>query len=144
MGACIDSSMNDGRGPPLFKICSQVHHRIGSLLPIDGTSPQFLQLYIYDTANEVQNRLQCFTADNRPLETLDPSIVQDLIRMINQYNPLAKKIRMARDRLSDYENEDFIIRIIGAREGDPVQYNLPTTDELAMLVVGDFSLDTFK
>jgi hypothetical protein len=51
---------------------------------------------------------------------------------------------MARDRLSDYENEDFIIRIIGAREGDPVQYNLPTTNELAMLVVGDFSLDTLK
>jgi hypothetical protein len=74
MGACIDNSVNDGRGPPLFKICGQVHHRIGSLLPIDGTSPQFLQLYIYDTANEVQNRLQCLTADNKPLETLDPSI----------------------------------------------------------------------
>jgi hypothetical protein len=33
---------------------------------------------------------------------------------------------------------------VGAREGDPVQYNLPTTDDLAMLVVGDSSLDTFK
>jgi septum formation topological specificity factor MinE len=113
-------------------------------LPVDGTSLQFLQLYIYDTANEVQNRLQCLTASNRPLETLDPSIVQDLIRMIDLYNPFAKKFRMARDRLSDYENEDFIIRIISAREGDPVQYNLPTTNELAMLVVGDFSLDTLK
>jgi hypothetical protein len=51
---------------------------------------------------------------------------------------------MARDRLSDYENEDFIIRIIGAREGDPIQYNLPTNNELEMLVVGDFSLDTLK
>jgi hypothetical protein len=34
--------------------------------------------------------------------------------------------------------------MVGAREGDAVQYNLPMTDELAMLVVGDFSLDTFK
>ena len=25
-----------------------------------------------------------------------------------------------------------------------MQYNLPTTDQLAMLVVGDFSLDTFQ
>jgi hypothetical protein len=33
---------------------------------------------------------------------------------------------------------------IGAREGDPVQYKLPTSDDLTMLVVGDFSLDTFK
>jgi hypothetical protein len=36
------------------------------------------------------------------------------------------------------------MRIIGAREGEPVQYNLPSTDDLAMLVVGDFSLDKFK
>jgi hypothetical protein len=28
MGACIDNSVNDGHGPPLFKICGQVHHRI--------------------------------------------------------------------------------------------------------------------
>jgi hypothetical protein len=57
---------------------------------------------------------------------------------------LQKKFRMARDRLAEYESQDFIIRIIGTREGDHVQYNLPTTDELAMLVVGDFSLDTFR
>jgi hypothetical protein len=59
MGAHIDNSVNDGRGPPLFKICGQVHHRIGSLLPPDGSSPKFIQLYIYDTANEVQNRMNC-------------------------------------------------------------------------------------
>jgi hypothetical protein len=57
---------------------------------------------------------------------------------------LQKKFRMTRDRLAEYESQDFIIRIIGTREGDHVQYNLPTTDELAMLVVGDFSLDTFR
>jgi hypothetical protein len=51
---------------------------------------------------------------------------------------------MARDRLSEYDDQDFIIRIIGAKEGDAVQYNLSSTDELAMLVVGDFSMDTFK
>jgi hypothetical protein len=31
MGAHIDTSVNDERGPPLFKICGQVHHRVGSL-----------------------------------------------------------------------------------------------------------------
>jgi hypothetical protein len=57
MGAQIDKSVNDGRGPPLFKICGQVYHRVGSLLPPDGSPPKFIQLYIYDTANEVQNRI---------------------------------------------------------------------------------------
>ena len=77
-------------------------------------------------------------------ESLDPSIIESLIKMLDEHNPFAKKFRAARDRLRDHESEEFIIRILGAAEGDPVQYNLPSTDELAMLVVGDFSLDNFK
>jgi hypothetical protein len=57
--------------------------------------------------------------------------------MFDENNPFVKKFSMARDRLNDHDNEEFIIRMIGAKEGDHVQYNLPTTDELAMLVVGD-------
>jgi hypothetical protein len=64
--------------------------------------------------------------------------------MLDLHNPLAKKFRMARERLANNKNEEFIIRLIRAREGDSVQYNLPSVEELAMLVVGDFSLDTFK
>jgi hypothetical protein len=144
MGAQIDNSVNDGRGPPLFKICGQVHHRIGSLLPPDGSSPKFIQLYIYDTANEVQNRMKCLGDEINNQDNLDTDIVNGLIEMLDNHNPFVKKFRMARDRLSDNESEDFIIRLIGAKEGDPIQYNLPTTDQLAMLIVGDFSLDTFK
>jgi hypothetical protein len=44
MGAQIDNSVNDGHGPTLFKICGQVHHWIGSLLPPDGSSTKFIQL----------------------------------------------------------------------------------------------------
>jgi hypothetical protein len=59
-------------------------------------------------------------------------------------NPFVQKFRMAKEREEDSPTDEFIIWIIGAREGDPVQYNLPSTDDLAMLVVGDFSLDNFK
>jgi hypothetical protein len=144
MGAHIDDSVNDGRGPPLFKICGQVHHRIGSLLPSDGSPPQFIQLHISDTANEVANRMQCISNNNQPIESLDPVIVQELIKMLDLHNPFSKKFRMARDRLAECKDENFIIRIVGAKEGNPVQCSLPTTDQLAMLIVGDFSLDTFK
>jgi hypothetical protein len=144
MGAHIDNSVNNGRGPPVFKISGQVHHRIGSLLPPDDGPPKFIQLYIYDTTNEVINRLKCLNADDAPNRSLDPSVVDGLMKMLDQHNPFVKKFRIARERLKDYPEEEFIIRIIGAKEGDPVQYNLPTTDDLAMLIIGDFSLDTFK
>jgi hypothetical protein len=56
MGAQIGRSVNHGRGPPVFKICGQVHHQIGSLVPLDDSPPKFIQLYVYDTTNEVRNR----------------------------------------------------------------------------------------
>jgi hypothetical protein len=55
-----------GGGPPIFKISGQVHHLIGSLLPPKYETPKFIQLYIYDTSNEVRNRLSCLTADETP------------------------------------------------------------------------------
>eukprot|EP00267_Zea_mays_P055899 XP_023155935.1 uncharacterized protein LOC111589330 [Zea mays] len=71
MGAQIDNSVNDGRGPPLFKICGQVHHRIGTLLPDDGCPPRFIQLYIYDTTNEVQNRINALDSGDRTQDNFD-------------------------------------------------------------------------
>ena len=144
MGANIDRSVNDGRGPPIFKISGQVHHRIGSLLPADGSAPKFLQLYIYDTSNEVQNRINALCPDEMPTDPIDPTIVSSLIQMLDTHNPLAQKFRMARDRLEQHSDENFVIRIVGPQEGDPAQYNLPSTEQLAMLIVGDFSADSFK
>ena len=56
-GIKVDTSYNTGRGPPTLRIHGQSHHLIGSLLPMPDNSPKFAQLYIYDTENEVNNRL---------------------------------------------------------------------------------------
>jgi hypothetical protein len=87
----IDNSVNDGCGPPVFKINGQVHHRIGSLLPTDGTSPKYIQLYIYDTTNEVKNRMKCLNNGETVAENLNPSIVQGLMKMLDENNPFVKK-----------------------------------------------------
>ncbi|GJU94321.1 DNA helicase [Tanacetum coccineum] len=57
-GAKIDESINTDRGPYVFKVSGQVYHWIGSLCPPVGEAPRFLQLYIYDTENEVENRMR--------------------------------------------------------------------------------------
>ena len=49
LGAKIDTGVNKGPGPYVFKINGQVHHRIGSLLPDEGSAPSYAQLYIFDT-----------------------------------------------------------------------------------------------
>ncbi|XP_071719049.1 uncharacterized protein [Rutidosis leptorrhynchoides] len=63
-GAQIDDTINNGRGPYVFKISGHVYHWIGSLCLEEGNPPRFLQLYIYDTVNEVQNRMRFFGGDN--------------------------------------------------------------------------------
>jgi len=144
MGANIDRTMNDGRGPPVFKICGQIHHRIGSLIPPHGRPPKFIQLYVYDTSAEVENRIASLDHEDTTASDLDPTIVQSLVNMLDEHNLFAKQFRMARDRLADNEAEDFVIRIVGPKDGDPPQYSLPTTGQLAMLVVGDFSCEEFE
>lgn len=80
LGATVDESVNNGRGP-VFKVPGQIYHWIGGLCPPENKTPRFLQLYIYDTQNEVQNRLSHFTGDDR--RQLDPQIVYGLIHFLD-------------------------------------------------------------
>ena len=74
----------------------------GSLIPDDGDTPKFCQLYIYDTANEVSNRLRWVTvSDEQPVHA---EVVDGLIKMLDDTNELVKKFRTARDR---WENNDI-------------------------------------
>ncbi|RYR18892.1 hypothetical protein Ahy_B03g063507 [Arachis hypogaea] len=57
MAEKIDHGVNNGTAPPIFKLGGQNYHRIGSLLPPDSLRPTFAQLYIYDTKNEIDNRI---------------------------------------------------------------------------------------
>ena len=57
MGGRIDTSMNDGNGPPTFVLNGENYHQIGSLLPMEEKDPKFAQLYVYDTDNEIKNRM---------------------------------------------------------------------------------------
>jgi len=114
------------------------------LIPPDGRPPKFIQLYVYDTSAEVESRIASLDHEDTTASDLDPTIVQSLVNMLDEHNLFAKQFRMARDRLADNEAEDFVIRIVGPKNGDPPQYSLPATDQLAMLVVGDFSCEEFE
>ncbi|XP_077221932.1 uncharacterized protein LOC143855744 [Tasmannia lanceolata] len=138
MGGNIDKRINDGRGPYVFRINGQNHHLIGSLLLETGKKPKFAQLYIYDTENEISNRIRAISKDNR-CDILDPTIVKGLLNMFDTYNQLTKVFRMARDRFKESDLHDVHIRLIGNRGRDARQYNMPTTSEVAALIVGDLS-----
>ncbi|XP_057415282.1 uncharacterized protein LOC130710142 [Lotus japonicus] len=137
IGGKIDCGLNDGRGPPQFVISGQNYHRLGSLLPSEGDNPKFAQLYIYDTRNEVHNRISHFS-DSGGKCNLEPGLVGDLIKMVDEYNVLAKSFRSVRDYVEEANPNPVALRLFRNRVHDPNTYNLPSVDEVAALIVGDF------
>ncbi|KAM0064560.1 putative helitron helicase-like domain-containing protein [Helianthus debilis subsp. tardiflorus] len=141
MGGKIDSSINKGKAPYIFRLSGQNYHSIGSLLPTNGSKPKFSQLYIYDTENEVSNRQSIFCDSiNRSASTtdvLDRHIIQELKEMLDSENELVKSYRMARDCFQQNPHINLKLRLIGKRTKDGRTYNLPTASKVAALIVGD-------
>jgi len=79
-GGIVDKEINKGHGPYVFRMHGQNYHHIGTLLPEEGSKPRWAQLYIYDTENEVQNRISA-TRCGDGKTPLDPSIVSGLQSM---------------------------------------------------------------
>ncbi|KAK9069335.1 hypothetical protein SSX86_011237 [Deinandra increscens subsp. villosa] len=138
MGGKVDNSINKGGAPFVFKLSGQNYHTIGTLLPKEGKPPRFSQLYIYDTENEVTNRQQAIESKSSS-ETIDLEIIEQLKSMLDRDNVLVKSYRMARDHLSQNPNCNLKLRIISNRKKDARTYNLPTSSEVAVLIVGDIS-----
>ncbi|KAL5179701.1 Replication protein A DNA-binding subunit C [Glycine soja] len=134
-GIKLDKTINNSRGPPTIRIQGQPCHRIGSLLPMPGKKkPKFAQLYIFDTENEVQNKINAMSQ----YSGIQSHIVSGLSHMLDQHNSHAKSFRMARDRLAGDQANNIKLQLIAARGKDGRVYNMPNVPEIAALIVGDF------
>ncbi|XP_075650013.1 uncharacterized protein LOC142620542 [Castanea sativa] len=125
----------------MFRVNGQTHHRIGSLLLVHGQKPKYAQLYIYETDNEVKNRIDAVIhEDDR--NYVDPDIVTGLMEMLDQCNQLVKYLRMVRDKFDESDIHNVRIRLIRSRNSGERQYNLPVMSEVAALIVGDFNIES--
>jgi hypothetical protein len=138
IGGKVDKEVNKGSGPYVFKMNGLNYHRIGTLLPTEeGDKPRWAQLYIYDTENEVKNRIEASTTSMDKRKSLDPHIVEGLKNMLDRDNILAKTFRMARDRFKEGDYHYVKLKIINKRQRDGTQYNMPSASEVAALIVND-------
>ncbi|XP_031099731.1 uncharacterized protein LOC116003933 [Ipomoea triloba] len=136
MGGRVNRSVNTGSGPPTFRLSGQNYHLIGSQLPQHGERPHFSQLYIYDTENEISNRIHAVRPDGGE-NHIHTEIVADIQHDLDIYNVLVKSFRMARDELDNNPRVEVKIKLLGKRNKDARTYNLPTVSEVAALIVGD-------
>lgn len=57
IGGKVDHCVTKGRGPQMFALQGENYHLMGALKPLPGDFAKFLQLYIVDTADEIENRM---------------------------------------------------------------------------------------
>ncbi|XP_035841352.1 uncharacterized protein LOC118488221 [Helianthus annuus] len=70
-------------------------------------------------------------------DSLDTEIIEYLKVMLDSNNQLVKTYRRARDRFFDNPHVDLKLRLKAKRTKDGRTYNLPTSSEVAALIVGD-------
>ncbi|KAF3538139.1 hypothetical protein F2Q69_00025342 [Brassica cretica] len=66
---------------------------------------------------------------------------RSLIKMLDEYNPLAKTFRHARDRILSGDTVEFSITLVNQKHRGR-QYDLPAVGEIGGLLVGDFTADS--
>ncbi|KAF1872726.1 hypothetical protein Lal_00016563 [Lupinus albus] len=127
-GVHLDNTLAaTGRGIYTFRTQGSIYHNIGRLHPNEGDRPRFMQLYIYDTDHELQNRM----LENPQLHE---NVVSKLQHILHLHNPFVHVFRQL--ALRTYVHQCSLI--IKERPANQPQYNLPTTSQVAaIVVVGD-------
>ncbi|KAL3810377.1 hypothetical protein ACJIZ3_000027 [Penstemon smallii] len=125
MGVQLDQRVSTGQGVYTFRAHGSIYHRIGTLLPPPGIRPRYIQMFIYDTENEIENRLRESGGLNREL-------VEKIKRILDAYNPFVKNFRHLSQR-SDLLDCKLLIK---ERPTTERQYTLPTASQVAAIISG--------
>ncbi|CAL1369355.1 unnamed protein product [Linum trigynum] len=92
--------------------------------------------------NETRNRLDFYNQD-REANPLRQSVVDGLQAMLDENNILVQTFCTARDRLNEGAIQQAHIRLLARRAGVGREYELPTSDEIAALIVEEAGEEMF-
>lgn len=116
---------------PTFTIQGKLSHRIGSLLPAAGQTPKFAQIFFYDTANEVINRLN-------HVSTMNEEILRTLQQCLHSINPYIKSFKSAIELCKDRDEVQIVLHANKKpQSAHPRTFNLPVASEIAAIMPGD-------
>ena len=137
LGCKIDDNVNrNGAGPWVFKVHGQLSHKAGSLLPNDGETPLYSQLYIYDGGEALDYRMGHVA--NRDLDRGTMQILQDTL---HNHHPGVAMYKQALELTAHMPAEDQCkIALRFDERTDRRRYNLPTAaaaNEIAVIIPGD-------
>ncbi|KAJ7194072.1 hypothetical protein GGX14DRAFT_378336, partial [Mycena pura] len=127
LGVHINNTYNNGGEPYNFRIRGELQHRIGSLLPAEGHTPKYAQLYFYEPQAVLDHRMQ----NNANLRHDTMATLQ---RVINTHHQYAAQFLNAKQILAREETQDVDLRLCVAPRVHVRQGNLPSADEVAVII----------
>jgi len=137
LGCTVDESVNrNGAGPYVFKVHGQLSHKAGSLLPNEGQTPLYSQLYIYDGGEALDYRMGHIANHN-----LDRRTMQTLQDTLHNHHPGVAMYKQALELTANLPPEQQCkIALRFDERTDRRRYNLPTAaagNEIAVILPGD-------
>lgn len=139
MGAKLAANV-PGYGPYCFKVQGQIYHRTSHLHPPEGQQRKFAQLYVLDTAEAIEQRLN-LPENNNCLPNVMHEL--DMIMRENPYTLAFKKLSEVESQHKEYARAQNIpmprVNMVLRRDrhSDNRRYNLPTSNEVAMVFQND-------
>ncbi|KAF5199270.1 hypothetical protein FRX31_011143, partial [Thalictrum thalictroides] len=127
MGVTIDDTLaNAMSGVYTYRAQGAIYHRIGSLLPEHDDRPRYMQMYIFDTDHEIENRMAENSLVNR-------QVLAVLKQVLDTYNPYVQVLR----QISQHEHMQNIRLHIKELPPSERQYHMPTSSQVAAILVGE-------
>ena len=120
---------------PSFRIQGQIYHLIGSIIPTQGESPKFAQIYFIDNQeSEVATR-------SAIINGLKPDIIRGINQLLHQTNHYVELFKVAKE-IFEQEYTPTNVRIVINETKRPSgehsrRYNRPLSDEIGVLMPND-------
>ena len=125
-----------GGGPWVWKAGYTIYHRTGTLFPNIPCTPTYAQLYFFDPLEALDYRM------NRN-DNLQRATMEALQNTLLDINPYKNVFLHAFEILQRIPSTDLSIRILADPSTDLRRYNIPTVDEIAIILPGqqDHAMD---
>lgn len=135
LGVSDDKSVNRyGPNAWVFRILGNLHHFSGALTAPDGVAPSYAQLYMYDPTVALQQRMN----RNSNLRQDTMAGLQTMLASSHPYVAMYKQAYEVLEEVGD-DVEEPQVRLRAIPGTDHRRYNLPTAEEVAVILPGDGS-----
>lgn len=146
LGVQVDHAINNGGGPPIYRIKGELKHQLGHLLPNDDGTARYAQLYFLSTAEAARDQRLANNHGPGGAPVLDGGVCLELHDMLTDKNVHIAKYVTAYEKMQEAVARgqpvtDVVCRLTLEVNQDKRRWNLPTTDEIAVIVEDSVHID---